>query len=213
MNIESIRLHSGYTLAELMVAITVSGVVIVGIILFMNRLQGDIISSADRTRTVLALSDLSERVRSARAEYSVLKQVQSGTGAFDAIIFTNTGSTSGYIFTTVNLSDPTPNGNYPFEGSGALTLHKERPLVFKTITQSDIIALTLSGASLTTLPPASSKEIFEKIQLADFRTALFNSGAIGEVRIRAFTTSYPELAGRPRSQVPLEGTLDYTLNF
>lgn len=213
MNIGSIRPHSGYTLAELMVAITVSGIVIIGIILFMNRLQGDIISSADRTRTVLALSDLSERVRSARAEYSILKQIRSGTGVFDAIIFTNSGSTSGYIFTTVNLSNPTSNGNYPFEGSGALTFHKERPLVFKTITQSEIIALTLSGASLTTLTPASSREIFDKIRIADLKTTLYNSGAIGEVRIRAFTTAYPELAGRPRSQVPLEGTLDYTLNF
>jgi hypothetical protein len=55
---------------------------------------------------------------------------------FDAIIFTNTGSTSGYILTTVNRSNPTSNGNYPFEGSGALAIHKERPLVFKTITQS-----------------------------------------------------------------------------
>jgi prepilin-type N-terminal cleavage/methylation domain-containing protein len=55
MNIGSIRSQCGYTLAELMVAITLSGVVIVGIILFMSRLQNDIISSSDRTRTVLAL--------------------------------------------------------------------------------------------------------------------------------------------------------------
>jgi hypothetical protein len=132
---------------------------------------------------------------------------------YDAIIFTNTGSTGGYIFTTVNFSNPVSVGNYPFEGSGALTMHKQRPVVFKPISQSDIIALTLSGASLTTLPPANSDEIFEKIQLADLKTTLYNSGAIGEARLRVFTTSYPKLVGRLRSEVPIEGTLEYNLNF
>jgi prepilin-type N-terminal cleavage/methylation domain-containing protein len=213
MNIGSIRLQSGYTLAELMVAIIISGLVIVGIILFMSRLQEDIVNSADRTHAVIALSDLSEQVRSIRAQYSVLKQVKSGSGVYDAIIFTNTGSTGGYIFTTVNFSNPVSVGNYPFEGSGALTMHKQRPVVFKPISQSDIIALTLSGASLTTLLPANSEEIFDKIQLADLQTTLYNSGAIGETRFRVFTTSYPKLVGRPRSEVPMEGTLEYNLNF
>ena len=124
MNIDSFRSHSGYTLVELMLAIALSGMVILGIVLFMSRLQTDITNSSDRTRVVLALSEFSERVRSIRSEYSVLMRVQSGTGAFDAIIFTNTGSTSGYIFTTVNASNLTSTGNYPFEGTGALTFHK-----------------------------------------------------------------------------------------
>ena len=79
MNIDFIRPRSGFTIVELMLAIALSGVVIVGIVLFMSRLQKDIISSGDRTRAVLALSEFSERVRSIRSEYSVLKRVQSGT--------------------------------------------------------------------------------------------------------------------------------------
>jgi hypothetical protein len=110
-----------------------------------------------------------------RAEYSIIKQIESGTGGIDAIIFTNTGSTSGYIFTTVNLSDPTSEGGYPFESSGSLALHKERPIVFKSLTSGEIMGLTQSGVSLNTLAPANSKDIFEKIQLASLEATLYNS--------------------------------------
>ena len=63
---------NGYTLTELIIAITISGLIIIGISIFIERIQENILISSARTNAQIAVGEFSSRVREIRAMYPQL---------------------------------------------------------------------------------------------------------------------------------------------
>ncbi len=70
---------TAYTLIELVIAIAVSGIVIVGIAIFSSRIQENILTASARANMQTGVSEFSSRIRELRSTYPGLKLIDGGS--------------------------------------------------------------------------------------------------------------------------------------
>ena len=73
------RTNTAYTLIELVIAIAVSGIVIVGIAIFSSRIQENILSASARADMQTGVSEFSSRMRELRSTYPGLILMGGGS--------------------------------------------------------------------------------------------------------------------------------------
>ena len=73
------RTNTAYTLIELVIAIAVSGIVIVGIAIFSSRIQENILTASARADMQTGVSELSSRMRELRSTYPGLILMDGGS--------------------------------------------------------------------------------------------------------------------------------------
>lgn len=84
---------SGFTLPELIVAITISSLVILGVTAFLSKINQSIADSVTHAKMYEDLTKFSEKVRDYRHVYPDTIAVDV-SGGYDGIILTNSGRTS-----------------------------------------------------------------------------------------------------------------------
>ena len=202
---------TAYTLIELVIAIAVSGIVIVGIAIFSSRIQENILTASARANMQTGVSEFSSRIRELRSTYPGLKLIDGGSQWQDAIILTSSGLTSWYIAAPVRSSS---EGKYFFEGTGSTMLtHQDRRIAIKSLTRTEILGITASWVSIDTLIPASSSEVVRGLIVWNFKATLYNSGSIADITLTALEKPLWDLVGRPRSDVPIGEGYTYVFNF
>jgi type II secretory pathway pseudopilin PulG len=108
---KSIFSRSGFTLTEIIVSVAVSGMVIIGITLFMAKIQTDIATTTLRSSVYLDLSRFLEKIHEVRKSYSETILIDTGTGSYDAIILTNASRTAGVAIGVIDSTPGSPSEN------------------------------------------------------------------------------------------------------
>lgn len=88
----------GFTIIEMLIAILISFIILWWISFFLVQVNSDIQESDSITRVYSSLTDFTQRMNIISKDYvnsSVYSQ--SNSWAFDVIMFSNTGSTSGFL--------------------------------------------------------------------------------------------------------------------
>ncbi len=104
MFIQINRSKRGFSLVELVVAVTIAGLIIVGVSVFLTRVNTDIVTSTIRSKIYTDLSLFLDRTTELRRSYPQTTLIDYGTGAYDAVMLTNSGRTAGVLIGVVDRS-------------------------------------------------------------------------------------------------------------
>jgi prepilin-type N-terminal cleavage/methylation domain-containing protein len=100
----------GFSLVEMIIAITISSMIIGGSTFFIFKTNSEAQTAKNRTKIHVEMSEYIEKMNQIRNGYSsgtVLIQNEPG---YDVLLFSNSGATAGVLVGVVNLADPDANG-------------------------------------------------------------------------------------------------------
>lgn len=96
--------NSGFSLTEILVSVAISACIIVGVTVFVVRLNGDIAVSSARSGIHLDMARFMQKIREARHIYADAIILNDGSSAYGTIVLTNSGRTAGVLVGVTNIT-------------------------------------------------------------------------------------------------------------
>jgi len=163
---------------ELVIAVTMSTMVIAGLVYFLTQINTDISTAQYKTDVYLQLSDFTSKVNTARANYQtgkILVDLPKDQG-YDVLLLTNTGKTAGAIVGVANMSDA---GTGLLDSGTNFTSYGNKMLAVQEIS-SGMLATIVSNTGLVNTGvlyslPINSDQTFPNLQVSRFSIKAFNS--------------------------------------
>lgn len=201
---------TGFTLIEIVVAMTISVVIMGGIIGFLIKLQNDILLSKQSTRVYTSLTDFIGVMNNFGKLYASGSVIVGGTGAYNVGLLMRPDQTSWVLIGVVeqkegNLSrlDPVSNKN----------TYGRKVIAYQKLTSwqiSSILASTGSGYEVN----FADEGLFKDLVVTDFSITPYNSGSLFEYKFDVETPFYEALKGQSRDVImPNVTSFSFTLDF
>ncbi len=201
----------GFTLFEVVIAIAISAIIILGMTSFLMRLNQNISSSLVRWKSYIELSRFNEAITAYRRTLPNSIIINSG-GWYDAVILTNSGRTTGVLLGVVKLnweikSDALidPISNYSVYGKKVPAFTELTPLQIANIE-------TFWIGSALSIPFGPEKQ-FSLLNLSTFSLRWFNNSNIVQINMTITDGYFSNLAGLLTDSIPLGDPLSVTLYF
>lgn len=201
--------NKGFTLIEIIIAITISVIVMGGVFTFLTRLQSDIIASKQKTAVYTNLSDFIGTMRNFTKLYESAGLVVDGTG-YDVMMMVKRDKTAGVLIGVVaqgtgSISRLDPIANKDTYG--------RKVIAYQRITGSQITSILANTGSVYTIDFADDG-LFKDLTVTDFSIIPYNAGSIFEYKISVEIPYYEKLAGQLRIALPqIMTTMPFTLDF
>lgn len=199
----------GFTLIEIIVAITISVIVMGGVFMFLTRLQGDIIASKQKTAVYTNLSDFIATMRNFTKLYESAALVVDGTG-YDVMMMVKRDKTAGVLIGVVaqgtgSISRLDPIANKDIYG--------KKVIAYQKLTTWQIDSILANTGSVYTIDFADDG-LFKDLTVTNFAVVPYNAGSIFEYKISVEIPYYEKLTGQLRSTIPqIMTTMPFTLDF
>lgn len=202
--------NKGFTLVEIVVAITISVMVIGGLSVFLTKTQTDILSSRQKTAVYTNLSDFIGAMRNFTKLYESGSIVVSGSG-YNTVLMMKRDKTSGVLIGVVgqgnagNVSKLDPVANKGIYG--------KKVIAYQKLTGSQVADILANTGSVYGID-FSDEGLFKELPVTDFSVTPYNTGAILEYHITVEVPYYESSSGKLRNTITQEVTpLSFTLDF
>lgn len=210
MKKNTLTFKSGFTLPEIVVAITISVMIMGGIFGFLTSLQKDILQSKESTQAYASLTDFIGIMNNFGKLYSSGNVIVSGTGVYNVALLIRPDKNAGVLIGVVeqktgNTSrlDPAVNKN----------TYGKKVIAYQKLTASQIASVLASTGSVYTTD-FSNEGLFQNLPVTDFLVTPYNGGKLIEYTFQVETPFYANLIGKQRIDVEPEVTiLPFTLDF
>ncbi len=202
----------GFTLAEMLVSLTISAVLITGASLFVSRAYSQILSSKYRVVVSSEISALVERMNSVRTSYSRGALAIDATHGFDALIFTNSGSQKGVLVGIADLARPESDGTYRIDAIANFGTYGRKVPFAQELTPSQLASVLSSGTNAYSIP-IRHDSVFENLNTKEFSATPYQSGAIFEIDAAYHERFVPDFVGMSESSIDPETVYRFTFDF
>lgn len=190
----------GFTLVEMLIAISITTLIISGISIFLTKVTDSIFESQNKTKISVSLSDFVEKMNSIRTRFASGSIID--TSGYDVLLFTNTGGTAGALVGVVSynnsLSGYLLDTNTPFEKTNP------KLLGIQDLTMSQVAQVkTGTGASAFTVP-FQVDSIYTPLVAKTFSATPYQSGTILDIDLELYNTLAPEKSSDESSYFRLD---------
>ncbi|HBB27550.1 TPA: hypothetical protein DCZ36_03595 [Candidatus Gracilibacteria bacterium] len=200
----------GFTLIEIIVAMTISVMIMGGIIGFLIKLQNDILLSKQSTRVYTSLTDFIGVMNNFGKLYASGSVVVEGTGTYNVGLLVRPDKASGVLIGVVeekkgNLSklDPVSSKN----------TYGKKVIAYRKLTAGQISSLLSDTGSIYSIE-FTDEGLFEELIVKDFFITPYNSGTLLEYTFDIETPFYEALKGQSRGiSIPNVMSFSFTLDF
>lgn len=203
-----LKSNIGFTLIELVVAITISVMIMGGVLGFLTKLQSDIVTSKQSTRVYTNLTDFMGVMRNFGKLYESGSVIVGGSGAYNAGLLIRPDQTSGVLIGVVeeksgNLSKLDQNKD----------IYGKKVIAYQKLTASQIDSILVSTGSIYTVNFAD-EGLFRELTVTDLSITSYNSGSLFEYRGDIEFPFYEALIGKKRTDIsPNVTSFSFTLDF
>lgn len=170
-----------FTLAEILVSIVISGIILTGVLMFVSDTTESIRVSENIEKLYTDLADWNTKVNGLRKNYDRFTVLVSNSGGYDSVLFTNSGKTSGVILGAVDMV-PGSATYLRIESTGSHSTYKRRAIGVQNVSATEIA--TLTGSNVGTIP-FQEDSVFASLFPDYLKTTPYNAGVILEVEIGA----------------------------
>ncbi len=201
----------GFTLVEIVVAVTISTIIMGGVFIFLTKLQKDIVLAKESTRVHLWLTDFMGAMQNFRKQYGTGMVAVGGSGVYNAGLLTNKEKTSWVLIGVV--SDESTNNNSKLDPIANKGIYGKKILAYQKLTANQVNSI-LSDTGTVYDVKFSDEWLFKNIPMKDFSIKSYNSGSLFEYRIDVETPFYEELNGKNIQDIePDVVSFSFTLDF
>ena len=200
----------GFTLIEIIVAMTISVMIMGGIIGFLIKLQNDILLSKQSTRVYTSLTDFIGVMNNFGKLYASGSVVVEGTGTYNVWLLVRPDKASWVLIWVVeekkgNLSklDPVSSKN----------TYGKKVIAYRKLTAWQISSLLSDTGSIYSIE-FTDEWLFEELIVKDFFITPYNSGTLLEYTFDIETPFHEALKGQSRGiSIPNVMSFSFTLDF
>ncbi len=201
--------NKGFTLIEIIIAITISVIVMGGVFTFLTRLQADIIASKQKTAVYTNLSDFIGTMRNFTKLYESAGLVVDGTG-YDVVLMTKRDKTAGVLIGVVEQGTGSTSRLDPIADKD---IYGKKVIAYQKITTWQIDSILANTGSVYDID-FTDEGLFKDLSVTDFAITPYNAGSIFEYKISVEVPYYEKLTGQLRSTIPqIMTTMPFTLDF
>lgn len=201
---------TGFTLIEIVVAITISVLIMGGLLGFLTKVQSDIVLSKQSTRIYTNLTDFIGVMRNFGKLYGSGSVIVQGTGVYDVGLFMRPDKTSGVLVWVVEQKDGNLSKLDPVSNKG---IYGKKVIAYQKLTAGQISSILASTGSVYNVN-FSDEGLFKELTMTDLSIVPYNSGSLFEYKLDVETPFYEALQGRQRADIaPTVTTFSFTLDF
>lgn len=190
--------RKAFTLVEIVIAITISSLLLAGTIAVTSKAVVAISSAKHRGNVQSGMTDVLTRLHSVRNLYPILANVQVHAG-YDYLVFTNSGRTSGVLVGIVNAGSGTEDIRLD-PPEGYLT-YGVKPIAIQDITAFQVRSVLDDPASAYAVP-IREESVFRDVVFEEFEATPYNDTLVVDIDAAVYRMPYANLVGRPKAEVP-----------
>ncbi|MDD2487255.1 MAG: prepilin-type N-terminal cleavage/methylation domain-containing protein [Candidatus Gracilibacteria bacterium] len=198
--------NKGFTIIEIVIAITISLFVMVIIAYFISEINNKIGSSQNKSKIYIGINDLINKINSKKNLYSSSAILVSQSGSYNVLLMTNNIKSKGLLIGVVDVETMKldPISNYSKYGNKILAL--------KDINKAQLDLIETSSGNAYNVE-FYEDNVFPDLNMSSFSLAPFNSGAIIEANLSFFESYLPSYKGTDVNRLPKNQIYDLTLDF
>ncbi len=206
---EKLRNRLAFTLAELVIAVTISSIIFLGVLNLVWSTLQELWVSNRSSELIVSLNDVIHQFEVLNRTYEnkdllINKSEWEGT---DILILSNSGSTWWAIIALVD-----PRSKRIFNSTSTYPLYNQKHLWYRTLNASELSEIDLNPEEVYQLTFYSDK-IFSDIYLRDFQSTLFNWKAIADMNLSLLLQYWKESEWIAWEDIWNENLYNVNLNF
>ena len=200
----------GFTLTEIVVAVTISIIIMGWVLRFLVKLQSDLTISRQSTSVYVNLTDFFGTMNNLTKLYSSGNVIVSGTGMYNVELLTRPDKSGWALIGVVeqkdgNLSKLDPPSNKSTYG--------KKVMAYQKLNASQITTLLVSTGSIYDIV-FQDEWLFKDLLLNDLYITPYNSGSLFEYKFIVEAPFYEQLRGQSRNNIDADVvTFPFTLDF
>lgn len=201
----------GFTLPEIVVAITISVMIMGGIFGFLTTLQNDIVQSKQVTRVYTNLTDFIGTMNNFNKLYSSGSVIVGGSGVYNVGLLVRPDKSAGVLIGVVEQKSG--NTVFQLDPPANKNIYGKKVIAYQKLTASQISFILASTGSVYTTD-FSNEGLFSDLSVTDFSITPYNGGKLLEYTFQVETPFYENLVSRQRTGIEPDVTvLPFTLDF
>ncbi len=201
----------GFTLVEIVGAVTISTIIMGGVFIFLTKLQKDIVLAKESTRVHLGITEFIGTMQNFRKQYGTGTVIVDGSGAYNIGILTNKEKTSWVLIGVVTEADT--NNNSKLDPVVNKDIYEKKILAYQKLTANQVNSI-LSDTGTVYDVKFSNEWLFRNIPMKDFSIKSYNSGSLFEYKLDVQAPFYKELNGKNIQDIePDVVNFSFTLDF
>lgn len=200
----------GFTLPEIVVAITISVMIMGGIFGFLTSLQKDILQSKQSTLVYTNLTDFIGTMNNFEKLYASGSVIVSGSGVYNVALLIRPDKSAGVL---IGVAEQKTGNTFRLDPVANKNTYGKKVIAYQKLTASQITSiLAFTGSVYVT--DFSNEGLFQNLPVTDFLITPYNAGKLFEYRFNVETPFYENLTGKQRIDIEPEVTiLPFTLDF
>lgn len=198
----------GFTLTELIIAVSISAIVLIFIFKFVADIIGNLSYTNKKTQIFNSFYEFSAEVDNYKSSFprmNIFVNVSSNIWN-DVVIFRNIQGTHGIMLWVVDKASMklAKNSTYPF--------YTEKILWYRELTDANLIEISWDANKIYEYEFFQDK-VFEDLLVKSFQAELYNTGAILDIDIYLNTDFSPDLLWTEWEGLSQEWIYKINLNF
>lgn len=199
---------AGFTLSEIIVAVTISVLVLGGVLGFLTKLQTDVLLSKESTRVHTSLTDFVGTMNNLSKLYASGSVLVQGTGTYNVGLLVRPDKTSGVL---IGVVEEKSGNTSKLDQNKAV--YGKKVLAYQKLTAGQVSSILAATGTVYDVP-FFDEGLFPNLLVTDFLITPYNSGAILEYELQLETPFYEGLVGKNRSEIePKVMDFSFTLDF
>lgn len=205
------KLQNGFTLIEIVISITISTIILTGVMMLLLKIQTDIITSKQSTNVYTDLTEFTATMRNFSELYESGSIIVSGSGAYNVALLMRPDNTSGVLVGVVKKSTPWSLSRL----DQSKDTYGEKIIAYRKLTSSGQVNAILADTGSIYNVDFFDDWVFKNLLASNFSITPYNSGTIFEYSIDIEAPYHPSLEGASRKffDSSLVNTFSFTLDF
>lgn len=200
----------GFTLTEIVVAITISVIIMGWVLTFLTKLQDDIVIAKQSTQVYTNLSDFIATMQNFSKLYSSGSIIVWTDSDYNAAILMKPDKSAGVLIGVVEEKN---GGLSKLDPVANKSTYGKKIIAYQKLTAGQISSILTTPTNAYNVV-FSDEWLFKNLMATTFLITPYNGGAIFEYNIKLETPFYEELNGQLRTNIdPKITTFPFTLDF
>ena len=202
--------NRGFTVLEIVIAMTISVMIMLWLSFFISEINSKIISSQNKWNIYTGINDFIDKVGVKKNLYwssTILDQNQN----YNALLMTNSSLNGGILIGVVNNNKNSPN-YLKLDPIWNYHIYDNKVLGIRQLTQSQISEILANSGSIYNIA-FFEDNLFPNLFVKSFNLLGYNSGAIVETKLTFYESLAPGYLWKKLGELPEITNYDITLNF
>lgn len=201
---------SGFTLPEIIVALTISVVIMGGLFGFLTSLQKDIFQAQQTTQVYTQVTDFIGTMDNLKKLYASGTILVNDSWSYNVALLMSPDKLTGVL---IGVIEEKPGNFFRLDPLVNKNIYGKKVIAYQKLTASQITSILASTGSVYTID-FWDEGLFKNLPVTDFLITPYNGGKIFEYTFHVETPFYEHLSGRLRNDInPEVTTLSFTLDF